>query len=119
MSTPPAVPTGPAQDSYAEAEERLWRLERLVAAQAAALRKVPRNMPVPRDVLALLSTAPEALRIAPVPPPQKPRLVRLINEIQAMIEDLTVRKSEVGGRIATVRTARRGGHSAHLVDYSG
>ena len=119
MSIPPAVPTGPTQDSYAEAEERLWRLERLVAAQAAALRKVPRNMPVPRDVLALLSTVPEALRIAPVAAPQKPRLVRLINEIQAMVEELTERKNGLGGRIATVRAARRGGHSAHLVDYSG
>jgi hypothetical protein len=106
-------------DQYTEADSRLSRLERHVAAQAAALRKAPRCMPVPPGVNALLSTAPEQLGGTGLPAQYRPRVVKLVCDLQTMIDDLTVRQRELAGRIATVRSARRSGHSAYTVDYQG
>ena len=104
---------------YAEADARLSRLERHVAAQAAALRKTPTCMPVPPSVTALLSTAPEHLGATKLPAQYRPRVVKLVCDLQTMIDDLTVRQREMAGRIATVRSARRAGHAAYTVDYRG
>jgi hypothetical protein len=106
-------------DQYAEADARLSRLERHVAAQAAALRKAPACMPVPPSVNALLSTIPEHLGGAGLPAQYRPRVVKLVCDLQTMIDDLTVRQRELAGRIATVRAARRSGHAPHLLDYTG
>jgi hypothetical protein len=116
---PPQTGGQSALEQYAEADARLSRLERHVAAQAAALRKAPLCMPVPPSVTALLSTAPEHLGATQLPAQYRPRVVKLVCDLQTMIDDLTVRQRELGGRIATVRSARRAGHSAHTVDYQG
>ena len=99
-----------------EAEARLERLERLVAAQAAALAGVPLNMRVPASVTTLLATAPGELDGLHLPPRCRPRLVALIDRTQALIEDVTLRQRELGGRLATVRAARRAGPAAHVLD---
>jgi hypothetical protein len=102
-----------------DAEARLCVLERQVAAQAAALSRVPLNMPVPRSVLGLLATAPEVLRGVPLPDRYRPRVVTVLGQIQTMIDDIALRQRELRGRIATVRAARRSGPGPHLLDCSG
>jgi hypothetical protein len=101
------------------AEARLARVERRVAAQAAALAAVPLNMPVPRHVIALLATAPYELEGVEMPLRYRPRLVKLFGELDTLISDVTLRERELAGRIATVRSARRAGPAPHLVDYQG
>ncbi len=108
----PEVP-GPAPG----AEARLALLERRVAAQAHALARVPLNMRVPDDVIALLATAPGELDLLHLPPRCHPRLVALIDQLQALIESVSLRQRELGGRLITVSAARRAGPAAHLVDY--
>lgn len=108
----------PGADEYADAEARLVLLERRVAAQAAAIARVPMNMPIPRHVVALLATVPHELDgVAALPPRCQLRLVKLVEDVQEMVDDLTVRERELGGRIAAVRSARRAGPAPHLLDY--
>ncbi len=95
-------------------EERLVLLERTVATQSAALLRVPLSMPVPKDVLALLTAAPVSL--AGLPPRYLPRVVALCDQLQGLIEDLTLRERALAGRIACVRAARRAGPAPHLLD---
>ena len=109
----------PEPFDYAEAEARLWLLERRVAAQAAALARVPLNMPLPRGVVSLLATAPHELDGTEVPPVFRPRLVKLVDDLQVMVDEVTVRERELAGRIATVRAARRAGPAPHLLDRQG
>jgi hypothetical protein len=111
---------GPVLDYEADrrAEALVHQLERRVSAERAALERVPKSMPVPRDVLALLATAPHELDGVELPPHYRPRIVALHAEVQAMIDDLALRQTELGGRIATVRSARQAGPSACLVDCS-
>jgi hypothetical protein len=73
-------------------------------------------MRVPPSVIALLATAPGELGLLRLPPRCRPRLVGLIGQLQAIIEDVELRQREVGGRLATVRAARRAGPAAHLLD---
>ena len=49
-------------------ESQLVLLERRVAAQVAALSRVPLSMPVPREVVALLTIAPAELDGLALPP---------------------------------------------------
>jgi hypothetical protein len=93
-------------------------LERRVAAQAMALKRAPLSMPVPRSVLSLLALAPTELDGLDLPPRCQPRLVALFDQLQVIIDDLTLRERAVGGRIAAVRAARRSGPAAHLLDYA-
>jgi hypothetical protein len=109
------VPPGPLSGDE-DAEARLARLERRVAAQAAALARVPLNMRAPRSVIALLATAPAELDAMRLPPRCLPRLVALLDQVQALIDNVTLRKRELGGRLATVRAARRAGPAAHVLD---
>jgi hypothetical protein len=44
--------------------------------------------------------------------------VALFDQMQALIEDLTLRERALAGRIACVRSARRAGPAPHLVDSS-
>jgi hypothetical protein len=106
----------PVPGSGAGAGERLALLERRVSAQAAALSRVPLAMPVPRDVIALLNSPPVSL--AGLPPSALPRVVALFDQLQALVEDLTLRERALAGRIACVRSARRAGPAAHLLDCS-
>ena len=110
-------PAAPPLTEAEHAEARLALLERRVAAQTAALGRVPLNMRVPRSVLALLATAPEDMGGWALPPRCLPRLVRLHAELQALIDNVALRQRELGGRLATVRAARRAGPAAHLLDY--
>jgi hypothetical protein len=93
-------------------------LERRVAAQAAVLARVPLSMPLPREVITLLAVAPRELDGITLPPRYLPRLVALFDQLQTLIDDVALRQRELGGRIAAVRSARRAGPAAHLVDYS-
>jgi hypothetical protein len=77
------------------------------------------SMPVPADVLALLALAPAELDGADVPARLRPRLAALGPRLQAMVDNITLRERELGGRIAAVRAARRWGPGARLVDYDG
>lgn len=97
-------------------QERLALLERTVAAQVAALRKTPLAMPLPREVLTLLTAAPTSL--AGVQAKDMPRVVALMDQLQVLVEDLTLRERSLAGRIACVRAARRAGPAAHVVDCS-
>jgi hypothetical protein len=108
-----------AQDAGSlEAYARLYVIERRVSAQAVALSRVPRHMPVPPAVLALLATVPHELEGVTLPPHCKPRVAVLIERLQTMIDDLSSRQRVLAGRIATVRSARRPQRSPQLVDYS-
>jgi hypothetical protein len=100
-------------------EAQLVLLERRVAAQVAALSRVPLSMPVPRDVVALLAVASTELEGITLPPRYLPRLVALFDQLQGLIDNVALRQRELAGRIATVRSARRAGPAAHLVDYAG
>lgn len=101
-----------------EAEERLSLVERQVAAQRAALASIPLNMPVPGRVTALLAAPlPVVLDGTALPPSCLPRLTALMEQIQAMLDDLALRERGLAGRLATMRAARRSGPAAHLVDY--
>jgi hypothetical protein len=100
-------------------EAGLARLERRVAAQAAALAQVPLNMPIPGHVLALLATVPRELDGVQLPARCRPRLVKLHGDLQILIDEVTLRERELAGRIATVRAARRRGPAPHLLDYAG
>ena len=102
-----------------EGEERLRGLERLVAAQAAALRAVPLSEAVPRSVIALLATPTRALDGVDLPARCRPRLVSLLDQVRRMNEDLSLRQRELAGRIATVKAARRAGPAPNLVDRAG
>jgi hypothetical protein len=99
-------------------EAQLVLLERRVAAQVAALSRVPLSMPVPRDVIALLAVASSELDGIVLPPRYLPRLVALFDQLQGLIDNVALRQRELGGRIAAVRSARRAGPAAHLVDYA-
>jgi hypothetical protein len=99
-------------------EAQLVLLERRVAAQVAALSRVPLSMPVPRDVIALLAVASTELDGITLPPRYLPRLVALFDQLQGLIDDVALRRRELAGRIAAVRSARRAGPAAHLVDYA-
>jgi hypothetical protein len=99
-------------------EAQLVLLERRVAAQVAALSRVPLSMPVPREVVTLLAIAPTELDGLMLPPRYLPRLVALFDQLQAMIDDVALRRRELGGRIAAVRSARRAGPAAHLLDFA-
>jgi len=99
-----------------DAEARLARLERRVAAQAAALAGVPLNMRVPPSVMALLAAAPGDLDGTGLPPRCLPRLAALLGQVQALVDNVALRERELGGRLATVRAARRAGPAAHLLD---
>ena len=87
-----------------------------MAAQATALAAVPLNMRVPRPVIALLASTPGELDAAWLPPRCLPRLVALLDQVQGLIDDVALRQRELGGRLATVRAARRAGPAAHLLD---
>ncbi len=100
-------------------EAGLVLLERRVAAQAAALARVPLSMPVPREVVTLLAVAPTELDGIILPPRYLPRLVALFDQLQGLIDNVAMRQRELGGRIAAVRSGRRAGPAAHLVDYAG
>jgi hypothetical protein len=117
VPVPVPVPAIVRPDVNGEVEARLSRLERHVAAQAAALQRAPRSMPVPRSVTALLATAPAALGDITLPARDRGRVVKLLDQVQVMIDELTLRKHELGGRIATVRAAGRAGPAAHTLDY--
>jgi hypothetical protein len=99
-------------------EAQLVLLERRVAAQVAALSRVPLSMPVPREVIALLAVASSELDGIMLPPRYLPRLVALFDQLQGLIDDVALRRRELAGRIAAVRSARRAGPAAHLVDYA-
>jgi len=99
-------------------EAQLALLERRVAAQVAALSRVPLSMPVPREVITLLAIAPTELAGLTLPPRYLPRLVALFDQLQALIDDVALRQRELGGRIAAVRSARRAGPAAHLLDFA-
>ena len=99
-------------------EAQLVLLERRVAAQVAALSRVPLSMPVPREVVALLAIAPTDLGGLALPPRYLPRLVALFDQLQALIDDVALRQRELGGRIAAVRSARHAGPAAHLLDFA-
>ena len=99
-------------------EAQLVLLERRVAAQVAALSRVPLSMPVPREVVTLLAVAPTELDGITLPPRYLPRLVALFDQLQGLIDNVALRQRELGGRIAAVRSARRAGPAAHLVDYA-
>jgi len=75
-------------------------------------------MPVPREVLALLSTVIRDLDEVHLPARYLPRLATAASQVQVMINDLTQRERALAGRIAAVRCARRAGQAPHLVDYS-
>ncbi len=100
-------------------ESQLVLLERRVAAQVAALSRVPLSMPVPREVVALLAVATTELDDITLPPRYLPRLVALFDQLQGLIDNVALRQRELGGRIAAVRSGRRAGPAAHLVDYAG
>jgi hypothetical protein len=53
-----------------------------------------------------------------LPPRYLPRLVALFDQLQGLIDDVALRRRELAGRIAAVRSARRAGPAAHLVDYA-
>lgn len=108
-----------AADWETEALAHLEEVERLVTAQVAALRSVPASMPVPPDVIALLSVAPGELATRPLPARYLPRAAALCEQVQEMVDDLLRRRWELAGRIATVRAARRAGPAACTVDYDG
>jgi hypothetical protein len=110
------VPKGGAVPADAGPLERLGRLERTVAAQTAALRQVPLPMPVPQEVIALLTAPPVSL--AGLETKDLPRVIALIDQLQVLIEDLTLRERALAGRVACVRSARRAGPAAHLLDCS-
>ncbi len=99
-------------------EAQLVLLERRVAAQVAALARVPLSMPVPREVVTLLAIAPSELDGITLPPRYLPRLVVLFDQLQALIDEVALRQRELGGRIAAVRSARRAGPAAHLLDFA-
>jgi len=101
-------------------EAQLSSVERHIAAQAAALQQVPLNMPLPNSVIALLASTPGALGSlrSPSAPAQMPRVAEILDQVQAMIDDLSLRQRELAGRIATLRAARRAGPAAHLLDCS-
>jgi hypothetical protein len=100
-----------------EAEQRLSLLERRVAAQRAALARVPMGAPVPPSVLALLATPlPRELEGGELPPRCLPRLSTLMCQLQDMIDELTLREQELASRLATVRAARRPAFARHLLD---
>ena len=73
-------------------------------------------MRVPPSVIALLAAAPGELDGAGLPPRCLPRLVALLGQVQALIDNVALRQRELGGRLATVRAARRAGPAAHLLD---
>ncbi len=99
-------------------EAQLVLLERRVAAQVAALSRVPLSMPVPDEVVTLLAIAPTELDGLTLPPRYLPRLVALFDQLQALIDNVSLRQRELGGRIGAVRSARRAGPAAHLVDFA-
>jgi hypothetical protein len=99
-------------------EGQLVMLERRVAAQVAALSRVPLSMPVPREVVALLAVASTELDDISLPPRYLPRLVALFDQLQGLIDNVALRQRELAGRVAAVRSARRAGPAAHLVDYT-
>jgi hypothetical protein len=74
-------------------------------------------MPVPAHVIALLATVTRELDGTQLAPRCQPRLVKLVGDIQVMVDDLSLRQRELAGRIATVRAARRSGPFHHLLDY--
>ncbi len=115
----PEAGTSPAGDWEAEALADLEEVERRVAAQVAALRSVPASMPVPPDVIALLSVVPGALASRPLPARYLPRAAAVCEQVQEMVDDLHRRRWELAGRIATVRAARRAGPGACTIDYDG
>ncbi len=102
-----------------DAENGLALMERRVAAQTAALAAVPLNMRVPRSVIALLASSPGDVDGTGLPARCLPRLVALLDQVQALIDNVTLRERELGGRLATVRAARRVGPAAHLLDCRG
>ncbi len=110
------APPSPGEDALGP-EERLHRLEHMVAARSAALRRLPLSAPVPAEVLALLTAPPVPL--TGIPPKDIPRVVALLDELQELIEDLALRQRALAGRLAAVRSARRGaGPPVHLLDCS-
>lgn len=102
----------------AEVDTALSHLERRIAAQSAALARVPAGGPVPRSVIALLATAPRELDGLEVPPRHRPRLVKLLTQVQAMVDQLTERQRQLAGRLTTVRVTRRGGTAPHTLDFT-
>ena len=65
----------------------------------------------------MVHPAPGELDLLHLPPRCRPRLVALIDQLQALIEDVSLRQRELGGRLMTVRAARRTGPAAHLADF--
>ena len=116
-SAPPG-PKSPPED-LAETEAGLSRLERHVAAQAAALRRSPPCLALPAGVTALLSSEPDCLRDLRLLPQSRARVVKVAADLQAMVDDLADRQRVLAGRIATVRSARRAGPSACTLDVTG
>lgn len=104
-------------DWESEAIAQFEAIERRVAAQVTALRKVPLGIPVPADVLALLSTAPSQLAASPLPARYLPRAAALCEQVEELVNELERRSWELAGRIATVRAARRAGPVACTMDY--
>ena len=114
----PGAP-GPGADVNMDADARLVLLERRVAAQVAAMAQLPPGEPLPGHVVALLATVPRELDGADLPERYRPRLVKLVADLQTMIDDITLRERELARRMANVCAARRGGLAPHLFDYAG
>ncbi|HMK95960.1 MAG TPA: hypothetical protein VK425_00345 [Acidimicrobiales bacterium] len=108
----------PRREGTRGSGQPLLLFERTVAAQVSALADVPLNMPVPREVLALLAAPPPSLGEPPAPA-DFPRLAKLAEDVQGMIDNLALRQRELAGRAATVRAARRAGEAQHLLDWAG
>lgn len=77
---------------------------------------MPLAVPLPPELLALLAV-PTVVDGAELPPGQEARVTRLIEAISAIRAELTERHRLLGGRLATVRAARRAGAAAHVIDY--
>lgn len=107
------APTAPER----AADVALSRLERRVKMQAALLREASPGKPLPAEVLALLACAPTELEGVALPAKYVPRLVALHDQIAAMVEDITLRQRDLGGRLARVRAVRRPGPVTRGLDY--
>jgi hypothetical protein len=101
-------------------EPALARLERQVAAQTAALAQVAPGWPLPQATVELLGAPlPAELDLSQLPPSYLPRLTAVVEHVQGLIEVIELRQRELAGRIAAVRSARRSGPAAHVLDRTG
>jgi hypothetical protein len=117
---PGTVPgPGTQATSAAGTERALTLLERRIAAQAAAVAACPPGTPLPPRAVALLATPPSELDGAQLRPQDRPRLVKLMAQVQDMLDDLGARQTEVAARLGALRAVRRGGPVNGSLDCSG